>query len=158
MTTPETEASHPAAEENRVASPEQLFLYSGLTDALRDAARTLLRHQPVSAPAREAMVVEYAQLRELLAGSLRPDLGAETMLRSPELEASAEIDTIYVAVVALARWIDVILSVGGFLVTKRFSDRQIAEAGAQAEGAAPQLSVVAKDSPQARTAGAGNYL
>lgn len=110
-----------------VADAEKLFRYSGMLDALRDAAEVLYKSGTPSRETIASMVEQYHALRVELAKVVRDDLGAEVYRWSPDLEKnSVSIDGLYVAAVQLARWMDVVHQTPRFLLSER-----VAAAGAQ---------------------------
>lgn len=124
-----------------------LFLYSGMVDSLRDAARLLLRCQ-VDEGTREHMVDQYQRLRTRLVPVLAAGLGPEALERTPELEDGTDVAGVYVAATLLARWCDLAHQGPRLLLAQQM-----------AEAAAAQVSAeIAKGGAESPERSMGQYL
>lgn len=113
-----------------VTDMEQLFRYSGLVDSLRDTVRELATAGvPVERQTTRFIVDQYESLRLKVEAFLRTDLTAELHVIAPSLNRdTAELGTVLVALVQLARWADVCHQTPRFLIAEKAAHAGIRQA------------------------------
>lgn len=145
---------------------EGLFKYSGLVDGLRDATKVLMRFGEPSRETLRQSAKQYTQLREKLQGVLRADLAEEMTTWAYDLDPeTVSVDGIYMATVALARWMDLVHQAPNFMISQQVQHVNQLAMAQQAQQAQQELSakgggmtLPGMPGPDLPSANVGQYL
>jgi hypothetical protein len=110
-----------------IVSDADLYRIAGLVDGLRDAARELLGHE-VSPATIGRMTTRYRRLRAALPATLSPESAEQLDAWTEALtDQPAAVDEVFDAAAHLARWLDMIIGLPGFMVARRVESAELQE-------------------------------